>query len=203
MEERPCRVAVVATWKAVSLSQLTSATNPESGYISYSHDPNGNLASKTAPAPNQLGTATVTTTYTYDALNRLTSKVYNNGSPSVLYWYDQTARWGITLTNPIGRLTGAGTYDGTCYPTASTFGYDTMGRPSFQEDYLNKAETSGCPGAWSTISATADSSASRASLAEWRSSAIPASLRCDPRLSLSRSQSLSFSRQWKHREERR
>jgi len=33
--------------------------------------PNGNLASKTDPAPNQLGTATVTTTYAYDALKPL------------------------------------------------------------------------------------------------------------------------------------
>jgi RHS repeat-associated protein len=147
-----------------SLSRLTSATNPESGTITYSYDANGNLASRTAPAPNQTGSATVTTSYTYDALNRLTSKVYNNGSPGVYYYYDQATWDGFTLTNPIGRLTSEGTYDGTCWTTASGFGYDAMGRPSFQEDYLNTAETSGCPAVWSSISANYDLAGNQTSL---------------------------------------
>jgi RHS repeat-associated protein len=147
-----------------SLSRLTSATEPESGTITYSYDANSNLISKTSPAPNQTGTATLTTTYTYDALNRLTSKVYNNGSPAVYYYYDQAAPWGVTLTNPIGRLTTMGTYDGMCWPTASTFGYDAMGRLTFQEDYLNTAETSGCPGNWTSIYASYDLAGNQTSL---------------------------------------
>jgi len=38
-----------------SLSQLTSATNPESGTISYTYDSDGNVLTKVTPAPNQTG----------------------------------------------------------------------------------------------------------------------------------------------------
>jgi len=62
-----------------SLSQLLTASNPESGTITYAYDNDGNVATKTASAPNQTGTATVTTTYAYDTLNRLTGKSYNDG----------------------------------------------------------------------------------------------------------------------------
>ena len=47
-----------------SLGRLLTATNPESGIITYGYDAVGNLTSKTAPAPNQSGGATVTTNYT-------------------------------------------------------------------------------------------------------------------------------------------
>jgi YD repeat-containing protein len=63
-----------------SLSRLLTASNPESGSISYVYDANGNLSTKTSPLPNQTGSATVSTSYQYDALNRLTSKSYNDGS---------------------------------------------------------------------------------------------------------------------------
>ena len=112
-----------------SLSQLVTATNPESGTISYTFDGNGNLHSRTAPKPNQTGSATVLTTYTYDALNRLTGKSYNDGvTPAPSYYYDQTAPWGGNLSNPIGRLTTE--YSSTTAPyAASLFNYDSMGRP--------------------------------------------------------------------------
>src|SRR5438094_7296445 len=83
-----------------SLSRLTSATNPESGTTTYSYDANGNLYGKINA--RGLGTA-----YGYDALNRLTFVTHsdNYNTPNVQYYYDQTAPWGVTLTNPIGRLT--------------------------------------------------------------------------------------------------
>jgi len=139
-----------------SLSRLTSATNPESGTTTYSYDANGNLTGKTDARNVSVG-------YCYDALNRLACKTY---SPTfaIGYYYDQTTWGNWTLTNPIGRLTSEGTYDGICWPTYSIFGYDTMGRVSFQEDYLNTAETSGCPGAWSTISASYDLAGNQTSL---------------------------------------
>jgi len=101
-----------------SLSELTSAANPESGTISYAYDADGNVITKTAPLPNQTGTATVTTTNTYDKLNRVTSKSYKDGgnsdpyTPTVQYGYDAVALSSCTIppptvtdSYPIGRST--------------------------------------------------------------------------------------------------
>ena len=88
-----------------SLSRLTSSTNPEANWApatqtnvatTYAYDANGNLVNKTEPAQNQQSTATVTLTYCYDPLNRLTAKAYTsqtctNGwlpSPVATYVYD-------------------------------------------------------------------------------------------------------------------
>jgi RHS repeat-associated protein len=121
-----------------SLSRLLTASNPESGTICYGtysagvcqgngYDANGNLLTKTAPAPNQTGTATVTTTYQYDALNRLTQKSYNdNGvTPTTSYTFDSFSSGCGTgyYFNTIGRLAYAAVPGWSfCY------GYDPMGR---------------------------------------------------------------------------
>jgi len=66
---------------------LTSATNPETGTVSYTYNADGSLASKT-DAKNQP------TTYTYDNYGRLTQASTNNpyGQPipdsSYTYYYD-------------------------------------------------------------------------------------------------------------------
>jgi RHS repeat-associated protein len=130
-----------ATWRPRSfvydgLSRLTSATNPESGTISYTYDLNGNVATKTAPLPNQSLTATVTTTYSYDALNRLTGKTYKDGTVAdpytspVLYGYDGVALTGctkappiLTDTYPLGRRTSM--CDGS---GATSWLHDQVGR---------------------------------------------------------------------------
>ena len=125
-----------------SLSRLTSATNPESGTISYtySNSPTGACASspgvvctKTAPAANQTGTATATTTYTYDALDRLTSKTYAGvTTPAVYYGYDHdtstlsscaTAPPSLTDAYPISYRTAM--CDGS---GATSWSHDKMGR---------------------------------------------------------------------------
>jgi RHS repeat-associated protein len=93
-----------------SLSHLTSATNPESGTVSYVYDVNGNLSSKTSPAPNQTGSATVTISYCYDQLNRMITKSYTGQScpisaPDATYTYDQSSLNGFSpFQNPVGRL---------------------------------------------------------------------------------------------------
>ncbi|PYV98091.1 MAG: hypothetical protein DMG89_12210 [Acidobacteria bacterium] len=110
------------------LSRMISETNPESGAVSYTYDLGtaADLYQRTAPKPSQTGTATVTTTYSYDAVHRLTGKSYNDGStPSVAYFYDQTTNWGFTLQNTKGRLTLQSV--GTGFAQA-IFSYDEMGR---------------------------------------------------------------------------
>jgi YD repeat-containing protein len=130
------------TFSYDSFSRLTSAINPESGTICYGtysaglcqangYDANGNLIAKTAPAPNQNSTATVTTTFQYDALNRLTQKSFSDGTtPTLSYAYDTANSnfgCGGTPTYAIGRLTGANNGWPFCYQ------YDPMGRLSWKD----------------------------------------------------------------------
>lgn len=72
----------------------------------------------------------ITTTYHYDAMNRLTAKSYSDGTPVANFWYDSTTAtiggWTqLGLTNTKGRLsanctsnaiaTCPGGYTGTVY----------------------------------------------------------------------------------------
>lgn len=129
-------------------SRLTAATNPEtaasistgSGTINYyyttttsgttpcSGDP-ADVCLRIAPRPNQASQAsTVQTTYTYDALNRLTSKSYNDSTtPTVLYGFDGISPPSctpptLTITNGLGRRTSM--CDGS---GATAWSYDQVG----------------------------------------------------------------------------
>ncbi len=94
-----------------SLKRLSSATNPESGAISYQYDANGNLTQK-------IDARSITTNYAYDALNRATSRSYSDGTPTMTYGYDPN------IANGKGRLA-------TVSSSISTYtysSYDAMGR---------------------------------------------------------------------------
>jgi RHS repeat-associated protein len=104
-----------------SLSRLLTASNPESGTISYVYDNDGNLLQKTSPAPNQTGSATQTVSYCYDELHRVTGKGYGAqscpiSSPVVTYTYDSGP-------NAKGHLTAMTDQAGT-----ASYGYDILGR---------------------------------------------------------------------------
>jgi len=107
-----------------SLSRLTSAQNPETGTVTYDYDNNGNLWHRT----DARG---ITATLAYDALNRPTSKTYNDSpqTPTINYFYDaQTLPGGAPSFSrgySIGRLVAV-TYSGG---SAGTYrGYDELGR---------------------------------------------------------------------------
>ena len=110
-----------------SLSRLLAATNPESGLIRYGYDANGNMISKTALAPNQPAgsSATITTSFSYDALNRLTYESFSDGTYRGGFTYDETISnsVGIPVTNGIGRLTSSWEAWG-----GQGFSYDALGR---------------------------------------------------------------------------
>ena len=119
-----------------SLSELTSATNPESGTITYAYDGDGNVVTKTAPLPNQTGSSQVTITHTYDKLNRLTGKTYKDGgttdpyTPPVQYGYDGVALTGCTITPP---------GDPDTYPTGKrTSMCDGSGGASWKHDKMGR-----------------------------------------------------------------
>ena len=94
-----------------SLSRLLSASNPESGAITYQYDPNGNLTHK-------ADARSITTDYTYDVLNRPTLRNYSDSTPDVTYTYDGT---GVAYGK--GRLA---TVSSTVSTTAYT-AYDPTG----------------------------------------------------------------------------
>jgi len=107
-----------------SLKRLTSTTNPESGTVNYSYDNNGNVLTK-------VDARSVTTTIAYDALNRPTSRSYNDSpqTPTVNYFYDAQSLPSGAPSFDRGYSTGrpvAVTYGGG---SAGTYrGYDQMGR---------------------------------------------------------------------------
>ena len=124
-----------------SISELRSATNPESGTTLYSYDNDGNVSSKTSAAG-------VTTTYTYDHLNRLIGKSYSDGTPSACYQYDQGSTYGIS------RLTAEWTQSGNCSSSVPVTGaiterlfpaYDLMGRVITDKQCSTPGNCSGTP----------------------------------------------------------
>lgn len=115
---------------------LTSkATGPSANYsLSASVSKSTNLV------PTQFSTSTsgstltggsnpptVTATYSYDPLNRITKKTFTDGTPTVTFLYDGATVSGcaptLTASNPIGRRTGM------CDTTGiEAWSYDSMGR---------------------------------------------------------------------------
>jgi len=129
-----------------SLGRLTSATNPESGTITYTYDANGNVQTKTAPFPDCTSNcSTVTTTYQYDALNRLIKKSYSSGAnmPVIQFGYDGVALTNCTTAPPIlsdSNKVGARTSmcDGS---GATAWTHDSMGRILSQQQVQATSST--------------------------------------------------------------
>src|SRR5207302_3704374 len=116
--------------------QIATCPNPDNGSytagtIRYGYDSGGTLTSRQAPAPTRTGSATVTTTSSWDVPHRLTAKTYTNGTPSLYYSYDVSPSWITGVTNPIGRLVDAyNQFQGTSGSSAAATvnSYDPMGR---------------------------------------------------------------------------
>ena len=127
-----------------SLKRLISATNPENGTISYQYDDNGNLTQKVDPRLLPNSSTHLTSTIAYDALNRVTSKSYNDGTPTATYYYDgQTLPSGApTFTHgyATGRLVGI-TYGSSTSATGTYQGYDAEGRINQSYQVTNDGQT--------------------------------------------------------------
>jgi RHS repeat-associated protein len=100
------------------LSRVLTATTSESGTTSYSYT---NGSAVCSPNPSLICSKTdalsITTTYTYDALGRMTGKSYSGGNPSpVTYTYDSG-------TGQKGYLTGMSDGSGS-----ATWTHDADGR---------------------------------------------------------------------------
>lgn len=131
--------ARLRTFSYDSLSRLTSATNPESGTITYAYDANGNVFTKTSPAPNQTAGSQVIG-YCYDALNRITSRLNTTPSTTICaspanaqllasYSYDTSVASGTSSQYVIGRLTDEKSYLAEkVVSERQPYSYDAMGR---------------------------------------------------------------------------
>jgi hypothetical protein len=108
-----------------SLSRLTSACNPESATTNfyYTTSSGGLCSGDPSAACRRTGAHGITTTFAYDALNRLMGKTYSDSTPAVGYSYGQSRYNGLTITNGIGRRAGISDAAG-----AEAWSYDPMGR---------------------------------------------------------------------------
>jgi RHS repeat-associated protein len=151
------------TFSYDSLSRLVCASNPEdssaacpttapSSYIpgttGYTYDANDNLSTKTGPLQNQTTTASIVTSYQYDALNRLTSRSYNDSrTPTASFSYDSSTYY--SPTNAVGRLVESYVpFPPTGTPTgqmATLNWYDAMGRVTEQYEYTPLVGQNGFP----------------------------------------------------------
>jgi YD repeat-containing protein len=125
-----------------SVPSTSSAPKSSGSSCLNGYDANSNLIAKTDARGIQ-------TTYTYDALNRLTGKTYSDGTtPGAYYQYDQSSAGfgpgssGFAVTNGIGRLTSEWVGTLSSYTWASFRSYDAVGRTLIYRFYWN-----GGPGA--------------------------------------------------------
>ena len=102
-------------------SLTTNVTGNNGIPASYVLTPSGSTLTGGSSPP------TVTITYAYDKLNRLTSTTYTDGTPTVTYWYDASTPTGcsptLTITNGIYRRTAM--CDG---PGWESWSYNQTGR---------------------------------------------------------------------------
>ncbi len=146
------------------LSRLFWATTPEQGntYICYTSstsacspsDSSTTLCSGSASTPCRRTDARgITTTYTYDAMNRITGKSYSNSNPTATaYTYDQTGCLGLSVScYNKGRRTTMTDASGS-----TEWAYDSMGRVLMEQRTIgsvtkNIAYTYNLDGSASTI----------------------------------------------------
>jgi RHS repeat-associated protein len=101
------------------LGRLTQETTPEANTEALSYTAGGGLCSGDASNPcSKVDGRGITTTFTYDALNRLTGKSFSNGQGNVSYTYDQGGAGAFAL----GRLTQMTDPSGS-----ETYTYNSMG----------------------------------------------------------------------------
>ena len=119
------------TYAYDGLSRKTSESLPEAGTTNlYYTTSAGALCSGNPNAVcRQTDARTITTTYSFDARNRLVSKTYSDSTPTASFYYDESsvtvAGTAYTLTNAKGRLSHTSGAGGNAITIQS---YDTMGR---------------------------------------------------------------------------
>ncbi|MFY9531631.1 MAG: RHS repeat-associated core domain-containing protein [Candidatus Acidiferrales bacterium] len=132
-----------------TLSRLTSSATPEAGTTTLFYTTSSGALCSGNPAAvcRRTDARSITTTYSYDALNRLTSKVYSDSTPAEIYIYDVSSTDGATISNPKGRLVKAAI---SSVGVATISSFDAVGRVVHQ--YQCKPPS--CTGTWAGLSYT-------------------------------------------------
>jgi RHS repeat-associated protein len=120
------------TYQYDGLSRRTSVSTPEAATDTiYYTTAGGSLCSGDPTDPCRRTDARgITTTYTYDGLNRMTGKSYSDGTGSVTYTYDQGGTGAYALT----RLTKMTDPSGS-----ESYTYDKMGRVTALQKVVGSA----------------------------------------------------------------
>jgi RHS repeat-associated protein len=107
------------------LKRLVSAANPETTPTSYVYNDNGNPTQRAV-------TSGATTTYTYDSLNRMSTKSYSGSiTPAVTYCYDGwtwSGSFGVCTAGSIPNSVGHLTEVASSASATSYTGFDAMSR---------------------------------------------------------------------------
>jgi RHS repeat-associated protein len=121
------------TYTYDSISRVTSKTMPGLGTTYFYYNTSGGPLCSGDPSAicRRTDARNITTTYAYDALNRLASKSYSDGTLTAVYTYDQTY-----VSNSLGRLSSVGTYSGSTQVTGGNIDYDTIGNITGQNEQV-------------------------------------------------------------------
>jgi RHS repeat-associated protein len=126
------------------LSRPTSKTEPETKenttYFYYTTSGGSLCSGDTTEICRRTDANSVTTTYTYDSMNRLTQKSYSDSTPTVTYSYDSTSCLSLLVScYNLGRRTGMSDGSGS-----TAWAYDAVGnilRESRTINSVNKTIT--------------------------------------------------------------
>lgn len=118
----------VRTFTYDTLGRMVTSNVPEAGSVNYTYPVGGSYcAANLSDVCKRTDANSTVTTYSYDALSRLTGKVYSgftigSNTHSVSYLYDQTSYNGLTISNGKGNLTGMSDGSGE-----TAWSYDALG----------------------------------------------------------------------------
>ncbi len=124
------------------LSRLTSSTTPEAGTFCYGTVSGGSCQKNGYDANGNLATTTdargIVTTYTHDALHRVTQKSYSDGTVPALFGYDQTSVTvgtdTFSIANSKGRLSWSWSGTSSQPIVMKAYSYDSMSRVAFMKE---------------------------------------------------------------------
>src|SRR5207244_12413482 len=97
----------------------TSETFPDAGPTNLDYTTSGGTLCSVDPNAvcRRTDARSITTTYSYDAMNRLTSRTYSDSTPTANFYYDESSvtvsGTAYTLTNTKGRLSHTSGATGT------------------------------------------------------------------------------------------